>query len=609
MLLQLVEPGQTPLPHEQERPLAVGIDLGTTNSLVAVAHGQKAFILKEGHISGIVPSVVYYGKDGCIKVGAEALEKLAEDPANVIISAKRSMGQGLQSSKEMITYSTSQGSKTPVEVSAEILKALKIQAKASLSREVSQAVITVPAYFDDAARTATRHAARLAGLEVLRLVNEPTAAALAYGLDKGVQGLYAVYDLGGGTFDFSLLKLEKGIFQVLATGGDTQLGGDDFDTVLLEIIALQLNLSLTPDNPDYKALMQTVRQIKERLSTETHINQSIAINDQRFTVTLSVDTYSQAIQPIVERSLEICKQVLKDAQVAVDDLQGVVMVGGATRTSAVIKAVKDLFQREPLNDINPDEAVALGAALQAEALTVGSQNLLLDVNPLSLGIETMGGLVEKIIPRNSPIPLSKAQEFTTFQDGQTAMLIHVVQGEREMVQDCRSLARFELQGIPPMVAGAARIQVTFTIDADGILTVSAKEKTTGVQQHIEVTPTYGLSTDEVNQMLLTAFQESEEDMAKRLLAETKADSVRLIVTIKAALQEDGDLLGQEEYQQIQNHLYSLEQAQQGDNREIILQTTKALDQATQNFAEKRIERAMRAALRGKHLIEVEGNLV
>lgn len=611
MFLQLCEPGYTPLSEQTElQPWAVGIDLGTTNSLIAFSQAGRPVVLKEKGDTGLLPSVVAYPANDTVVVGEQALAYLDAEPSNVIVSVKCFMGQGdAQNQSRIIRFDTAHGPKTPVEVSADILRALKQKAERVLpGQKIRHAVITVPAYFDDAARTATRDAARLAGIEVLRLVNEPTAAALAYGLDKGVEGLYAVYDLGGGTFDFSLLRLQKGVFQVLATGGNTRLGGDDFDRILLEHMTHRAGVKLTPQSPGYKRALQQARRFKERLSSEDHITDCFDIEGRTYAFSVTVEDYRQLIQPIIQQTLTLSRHVLHDAGIEPEALQGIVMVGGATRTPAVVEAVHHCFGHRPLCDIHPDEAVALGAALQAESLTVGSDNLLLDVNPLSLGIETMGGLVERIIPRNSPIPLSRTQEFTTFQDGQTAMLIHVVQGERELVQDCRSLARFDIRGIPPLPAGIARIQVTFTVDADGLLTVTATEKTTGLSQYVEVKPTYGLSATELHQMLISAFENAEEDMSMRLLHEARVKGQQLINTLTTALAKDAALLTPGERQDIQHHIQHLQQVQSGTNHQAIQEAIKALETATQHFAEKRIERAIDQALQGQSLSHVGQSL-
>ena len=525
MLLQIHEPGETPLPHENDE--AVGIDLGTTNSLVAISRGEKPEIIR-----GIIPSVV-------IVNGVE------------IHSIKRKMDNPSQKVE----------GKTPVEISAEILKRLKSSAEDALGKEVKKAVITVPAYFDDTARTATRDAARLAELEVLRLINEPTAAALAYGLDNGAEGIYAIYDLGGGTFDISILLMQKGVFQVLATGGDTHLGGDDFDDLI------------------------GGREIKEKLSTM-----------EEFAGT-SRAQFEKLITPLVDKTINICASVLKDAELSKSDIKGVVLVGGSTRVPLVKRKLAEFFGQEALSNINPDEAVALGAAIQAEALTHGSNNLLLDVIPLSLGIETMHDIVEKIIYRNTPIPCTYAQEFTTFQNNQTGIIVHIVQGEREKVQDCRSLARFELKGIPPMPAGVAKVKITFNVDADGLLTVSAKEMGTGVEQEIVVKPSYGLDEKEIERMILESFKHGKEDMEARLVQESKLEAERLLISLEPALKRYG-------VNNLDGKIAELRKALAGDDRNLIDNLRGELNIASESLAEKIMNDEIGHALKGKKVNEV-----
>ena len=620
MLLQLHEPGESPAPHESERGLAVGIDLGTTNSVVAVARDGETEVLRDDKGKALIPSVVYYAEDGSITVGQDARRMILEEPDHVVSSIKRLMGRGTEDLKTlagtlpytldvaadggMVRLSVAGRTLTPVEVSADILRAVKARAETAQGKTVDRAVVTVPAYFDDGARTATKDAARLAGLEVLRLVNEPTAAALAYGLDNAAEGLYAVYDLGGGTFDISILRMEKGVFQVKATGGDASLGGDDIDHAIAEHFLAERVAEhgvVVITQGEAKQALATARVAKECLSGQPEGAWIIEVDGKPSRHTLTRAELEALAEPWVEKTVGICRAVIEDAGIEVGDIQGVVLVGGSTRMPLVRAKVKSIFGRDPLADINPDEVVAVGAALQAEALTAGSDTLLLDVTPLSLGIETMGGIVEKVIPRNTPIPVAMAQEFTTYQDGQTAMSIHVVQGEREMVDQCRSLARFVLRGIPNMAAGAARIRVTFTVDADGLLTVAASEATTGVEQQVAVKPSYGLTDEEMATMLRDSLEHAKDDMANRLFAETVVEARRSVLAVQAALKVDSDLLSADERKAIDGAIEQVDHAIASGDRDAVTEATEGLEAATKTFAERRMDRGIRAALAGMEI--------
>ena len=606
-------------PHQ--RRLAVGIDLGTTNSLVATVRNSIPEVLSDEEGRALLPSIVRYLPNRYAEIGYKAQAAQTVDPRNTIVSVKRFMGRGLKDiayaenlpydfvdAPGMVQLKTVAGIKSPVEVSAEILATLRQRAEDALGDDLVGAVITVPAYFDDAQRQATKDAAKLAGLNVLRLLNEPTAAAIAYGLDHGSEGIYAVYDLGGGTFDISILKLSKGVFEVLATGGDSALGGDDFDHRLMCWMIEQAGLAPLSDE-DMRILMVKAREVKELLSTqaETHVD-AVLNSGEEVHLSLSAATFAQITQHLVAKTITPTRKALRDAGLAVEDVDGVVLVGGATRMPHIRKAVGEFFKTTPLANIDPDKVVALGAAIQANLLAgnraAGDDWLLLDVIPLSLGIETMGGLVEKVIPRNSTIPCARAQEFTTFKDGQTAMAIHVVQGERELVSDCRSLARFELRGIPPMAAGAARIRVTYQVDADGLLSVSAREQRSGVESSIAVKPSYGLGDDEIARMLQDSFSSADTDMKLRALREQQVEAERIILATLSALDADGDLLTQQEHAQVMALIDTVRHQASGEDHAAIKAAVEALAEGTEEFAARRMDRSVRAALAGKKLDEV-----
>ncbi|TDR78299.1 Fe-S protein assembly chaperone HscA [Paludibacterium purpuratum] len=618
-LLQIAEPGLSAAPHQHRN--AIGIDLGTTNSLVATVRSGSATVLPDADGNCLLPSVVrYLDEAGQVAIGHVALTAISQDPINAIASVKRLMGRGLKDIGEagalpyrfvdapgMVQLQTRAGIKSPVEVSAEILRALKARAEDSLTGDLMGAVITVPAYFDDAQRQATKDAAQLAGINVLRLLNEPTAAAIAYGLDNGAEGIYVVYDLGGGTFDVSVLRLAKGVFEVLATSGDSALGGDDFDHRVYCWALEEAGLSgLSPG--DARLLLSAARQAKEALSEHAHTRLSAVLQDGLLVdLALARDTFRDISRNLVQKTLLPVKKALRDAGIGADQVKGVVMVGGATRMPQIQQAVAEFFGQAPLNNLDPDKVVALGAAIQANLLAGNKQDeewLLLDVIPLSLGIETMGGLTEKIIPRNSTIPVARAQEFTTFKDGQTAMSIHVLQGERELVSDCRSLARFTLRGIPPMVAGAARIRITFQVDADGLLSVSAREQTSGAAASIEVKPSYGLSDDDIGRMLSDSLAHVRDDIDARKLREAQVNAQGLIEATRSAIAADGDLLDASERNVIDTALTACEQACLGERTRDINEAVGRLNQVTEAFAARRMDRNIQRALKGQKIGEL-----
>ena len=618
VLLQIAEPGAGPESNTQ-RKVAVGIDLGTTNSLIAHFDGASLQVLQDGSGSPSLPSVVYFGESD-VRIGQAAMAQASAEPANTIASAKRMLGRARGEFEDdpyvtlapgdTLAFATAAGAKTPVEVASVILAALRERAEPQLDAPISGAVITVPAYFDDAQRQATRQAAELAGIKVLRLLNEPTAAAVAYGLDEQAEesSVLAVYDLGGGTFDISLLRMRKGIFEVLATGGDSALGGDDFDRALADHILAELALA-NPSSTQRRRALQSARDAKEALTERESVTLDVSdLVEALSEITIDRSVLESLIAPFIERTLHACRETLADAEVAAVDR--VVLVGGSTRTPSVRQAVAECFGLEPLCSLDPDQVVAMGAARQADILVgnrAGDEALLLDVIPLSLGLETYGGLVERIIDRNSTIPVARAQEFTTARDGQTGLIVHVVQGERERVEDCRSLAQFELKGIPPMVAGAARIEVTFRVDADGILEVTALEQETGARSDVVVKPAFGLSEGQITEMLKAGYEHAGEDMQARKLGEAQVEAEGLLAGLRAALAEDADLLSDAELRDLEQNVAALEAVMAGNQPEAIRDATESLGRATETFAARRMDRSIQAALQGVAITELESD--